>query len=783
MLSKTNDMTPSGRAALLLLSIAAATLALPGSALAHPFKFPKPKPFHLQEATISDVHHAIKTGQITCRGIVEAYLERAKAYNGVCTKLVTADGAPIAPAQGAVRAETPLVFPTETVPISSMLPNLDQYVGAPIDLGRMEPTATDPGVVQQYGIVTGIPHAKQVNALETINLRGERSQTCKGAFDAHPSTGPLPAGAPAGCEAFRQMPDALERAAELDATYGTRPDLTAMPMYCVTLAIKDWYDTKDMRATGGNDTHFAMDAAPDDATLVRQLRDKGAIIYAVSVASQVTDTQDPGPNVSARNFVPATDAARATWGGTACTPYDTARSPGFSSGGSGASVAANLVHCAICETTGGSCRIPANPNAVTSFVTTKGVVSSDGGWTAQFINHRPGVLCRTLADSAQVIDAIKDPETGYFDPKDYFTAQPKSLVPPIPYASFVVDDEGFLQKPGSLRGMRIGVVREFMIKPIPNHVAISDLIDSEVKTVLRNKLKATIVESVDPLYPDDPSVPNMEYTFYDALSEIMPGAIPELFFSMVNGAPEFAVPGYDVKSKDYLVQLSLLQAPISPNLNLRRLTTFTYDNPLRNQFLMDRYLTERDDALVKDWSSFVANSKYFAAPITSGSQNAAALNTQDIRATNGGVDRVKMHYMARLVISKVMRQNKLDVLVMTNVPAPVERNEFARDPVVKDTRPNGPSITDLMGIPEVIVPAGYNQVVYDAQYQLSADKKSYVTVPGTVASTLPSPMPISMMFWGGPGDEPQILRAASAYEAATHHRVPPPEFGPLPGEP
>src|SRR3546814_3193452 len=48
------------------------------------------------------------------------------------------------------------------------------------------------------------------------------------------STGPLPKGAPAACEEFRKQPDALERAAELDAKYGTQPDLAAMPMYCVT---------------------------------------------------------------------------------------------------------------------------------------------------------------------------------------------------------------------------------------------------------------------------------------------------------------------------------------------------------------------------------------------------------------------------------------------------------------------------------------------------------------------------------------------------------------------
>jgi Asp-tRNA(Asn)/Glu-tRNA(Gln) amidotransferase A subunit family amidase len=130
-----------------------------------------------------------------------------------------------------------------------------------------------------------------------------------------------------------------------------------------------------------------------------------------------------------------------------------------------------------------------------------------------------------------------------------------------------------------------------------------------------------------------------------------------------------------------------------------------------------------------------------------------------------------------------MYENGLDVLVNTNIPAPVERNEFARDPVVKDVRPNGPSITDLLGVPEIIVPAGYNQIVYESQYQLSANKTTYTQVPGTVMSMMEHPMPTSMMFWAGPGEEAAVLKVASAYEAATHHRVPPADFGPLEGEP
>src|SRR5690606_32414192 len=159
------------------------------------------------------------------------YLARVSAYNGVASRLVTEDGADVAPAAGAVRGGAPLRFPAGTVKASDILPELERYKGPPLEYGRMEPTASDPEVQQQYGMIVGIPNAGQVNALGTINIRGERSVTCKGDFDRHPSEGPLPPGAPPICEYFRQFPDALERAAELDAEYGTEPDLEAMPMY------------------------------------------------------------------------------------------------------------------------------------------------------------------------------------------------------------------------------------------------------------------------------------------------------------------------------------------------------------------------------------------------------------------------------------------------------------------------------------------------------------------------------------------------------------------------
>src|SRR6185295_9042523 len=123
------------------------------------------------------------------------------------------------------RAGASLVFPTETVKASTLFPELDRYAGPPLEFGRMEPTASDPGVEQQYGMIVGRPDAGQLNALATLNIRGERSVTCRGDYDRHPSEGPLPEGAPAVCEIFRRHPDALEQAAALDAKYGRNPPL------------------------------------------------------------------------------------------------------------------------------------------------------------------------------------------------------------------------------------------------------------------------------------------------------------------------------------------------------------------------------------------------------------------------------------------------------------------------------------------------------------------------------------------------------------------------------
>src|SRR5260370_9409144 len=94
----------------------AAVLGATEAAYSQQFKF------HLQEATIDDVHRAIREGQITCRGLVQLYISRAKAYNGVAGEFVTKDAAPVPPAPGAIRLGSPLKFPTTTASISTQRP-------------------------------------------------------------------------------------------------------------------------------------------------------------------------------------------------------------------------------------------------------------------------------------------------------------------------------------------------------------------------------------------------------------------------------------------------------------------------------------------------------------------------------------------------------------------------------------------------------------------------------------------------------------------------------------
>ncbi len=775
--------------------------------------------FHLQETTIDDIHQAIRNGQITCRGVVQLYLNRAKAYNGVSDVLVTKDGAPIPPAPGVVRAGSPLKFPTQTVAISTLLPDFDQYAGPPIEFGRMEPTASDPTVQQQYGMTIGIPHAGQLNALGTLNIRGERSVTCKGDRDRRPSDGPLPPGSPAVCEEFRKQPDALERAAELDAQYGRNPDLAKLPMYCVVFTFKDSYDVKDMRSTGGADANYDIDFPARDQTLVAQLREKGAIIYAKTANTEYNGRPVPairgrsggerGTNRPVKVFVSVQGYQRSTWAGNPSEVYDTTRAASLgSSSGSGVSVSANLTTCSLCEETSMSCRGPSNHNAVALVLPHKALISFLGGSIgADIYLDRAGIMCRTVKDAAKVLDALKDPANGYYDSRDIFTTVPRSSVLDKPYSASAASPG----TRGSLRGMRIGIIRESMLTfpGIKADEPISQAADKEMKAILGDYLGATLVESVDPLWPADPSLKKLNPSYTQALAQLVPVFFPDIFYRLTRDGqpqfPEFAAkikptefaPGKTfgsgtMKPIDYFLELTEGRVPIPKNLNIRAIEEEIEPNAFTfhfNQYASRRAADWKERGFTEtliDFPALNARSKFWGDD-----QRAAFKNweeMEDMRNALGerqGIDEhIMMRELLRRVEMKVIYENHLDAVVRVHYSLPPGKIGLAGQP-----EPPGDIRAELRmgpfaGLTEVLIPAGYVRTVYDPLFVLSGDKKRYIPTSNNTPTTLPPPgLPFSLVFRAEPGKEDVILKIASAYEAASKRRVPPPDFGPLPGEP
>jgi amidase len=762
--------------------------------------------FRLEEATIDDLHGAIRSGATSVVAVVQHYLARVRAYNGVASALVTPDGAPVPPATGVVRGGAPLKFPTQTVKASTILPDLDKYKGPPLEFGRMEATASKPDVPQQFGMIVGIPKAGQVNGIGTLNIRGERSVTCWGEFDRHPSLGPLPPGAPPVCEMFRQQPDALERAAELDKRFGKSPDLEKMPMYGVVFSFKDPFDTKDMRSTGGGDAAYEIDFPARDHVLVEQLRNKGAIIFAKAVNTEYNGRAgDPGGRNNPDKVLPSTlGYQRSTWAGNPSNPYDTTRSASLgSSSGSGVSVNMNFVMASLGEETRASCRGPSNHNAIALILPHKAMLGFDGGAIgADIYCDRTGIHARKIGDCAKILDALKDPENGYYDSRDPFTTVPRSSVLPS-YAGHAKGNGA----PGALKGLRLGVIRESMVYPKGSKTEqpIVDAAKKEIKTVLGGQLGATLVESGDPLWTPDPDVEPMTVDFRKALARLVPVFMPDLLFRVkADGTPVFpdfaaaVVPTEFAPGKifgsgkmqpiDYCVEMA--EGRIAPPRNLDLATIQHQEMAMAFRFHISQYLTRRAAdwkakgfaETLTDWVQLNARSKFWGDD-----QRAAFKNWEEVAdprnphgSRQGVNERIMLRELLRRADMMVILENKLDALVRLHTPWPpgLIGHTYQYD-IASNLRPESLSGPNA-GLTEVLIPAGYVTTVYDPVYKLTPDGKRYVSQASDQPTTIPAPgLPFSLVFRAEPGKEDVLLKVASAYEAASKRRVPPPDFPPL----
>jgi Asp-tRNA(Asn)/Glu-tRNA(Gln) amidotransferase A subunit family amidase len=144
-------------------------------------------------------------------------------------------------------------------------------------------------------------------------------------------------------------------------------------------------------------------------------------------------------------------------------------------------------------------------------------------------------------------------------------------------------------------------------------------------------------------------------------------------------------------------------------------------------------------------------------------------------------ERIMLRELLRRVDMMVILENRLDALVRLHTPLPPGRIGGAHEPGQPSNLLPESLYGPNAGLSEVLIPAGYVATAYDPVFRLSAGGARYEAVHSTEPTALAPPgLPFSLVFRAEPGREDVLLQIASAYEAASRRRVPPPAFGPLP---
>jgi aspartyl-tRNA(Asn)/glutamyl-tRNA(Gln) amidotransferase subunit A len=234
------------------------------------------------------------------------------------------------------------------------------------------------------------------------------------------------------------------------------------PLHGIPMAVKDLFDTAGIRTTAGS--KILAERVPDeDATVVRKLREAGAVILGK------TNLNEFACGVTTKN---------AHYGDTH-NPWDLACTPGGSSGGSGAAVAAGLCTMATGSDTGGSIRIPAALCGIVGFKPSYGRISCHGIMPLSWEQDHPGPMTRTVSDAALMLAAMAG----------WDVADPASVRLPVPdYA---------LELGGGLGAWRVGVDRDYALQGI----------SPEVQTAFEQALDLLVELGVEVV---DVSVPGLE---------------------------------------------------------------------------------------------------------------------------------------------------------------------------------------------------------------------------------------------------------------------------------
>ncbi|WP_336492414.1 amidase [Methylobacterium nigriterrae] len=229
--------------------------------------------------------------------------------------------------------------------------------------------------------------------------------------------------------------EALRTASERDAELRSGRDRG--PLHGIPVVIKDLFEMRGTRTTVGSKA-FENRVTEKDATVVARLRDAGAVILGK------TNMNELAAGVSGTN----------TAFGDTHNPWDLERSPGGSSSGTGAAIAAGLCLGGLGTDTGGSIRVPAAWCGITGIRPTFGLVSTYGAFPRSYSLDTVGPLARNVRDLALILDVIAG-----FDPND------KNSTLLRPHQSYTRGlGEG-------VKGMRFGLVKDYTFSDVDPDIA------------------------------------------------------------------------------------------------------------------------------------------------------------------------------------------------------------------------------------------------------------------------------------------------------------------------
>jgi amidase len=269
-------------------------------------------------------------------------------------------------------------------------------------------------------------------------------------------------------------PDALAIAASLDAN----PPATRRPLEGVPILVKDNIATGDAQHTTAGSLALEEARARDDATLVKRLRQAGAVILGKANLTEFA-------NILAIDM----PAGYSSLGGQVKNPYAPQLDdkgvpiviPGGSSSGSAVAVAAGFAAAAIGTETSGSLLSPASQNGIVTVKPTVGLISRAGVVPIAHSQDTAGPMTRTVRDAAILLNVL-----AAADPLDPATNQ---LQRPTDYTSFLARD--------GLKGARIGVpsdpadpANDVYYGPLPPRAAavmrdVIAILESEGATIVR----------------------------------------------------------------------------------------------------------------------------------------------------------------------------------------------------------------------------------------------------------------------------------------------------------